>query len=122
MWLGGGVGREHNVHGDGVGFRALDPFPVTFLFFEREELKGVGIRTGHNDHVRIPLHDSFAENCHLTSDRLGVGLDCTQTRIISKGEFEVYPGLLVLKDDFDRHGIVGVVQRIVGLSIVNVRL
>ena len=76
MWLGGGVGREHDVQGDGVGFRALDPFPIAVLLFEREELKGVDIRTGHDNPVRIPLHDSLAEDGHFAADG-GGGYDWT---------------------------------------------
>ena len=119
--VGGGVGREHDVQGDGVGFGTLNPFPIAVLLFEREELKGVDIRTGHDNHVRIPLHDRFAENCHLTSDRLGIGLDGAHSRIISKGEFEIDSGLLVLKDDLYGHGVESVVERIVGFPVVHIR-
>ena len=119
--VGGGVGREHDVQGDGVGFGTLNPFPIAVLLFEREELKGVDIRTGHDNPVRIPLHYGLAEDGHFAADGGGVGLDGAHSRIISKGEFEIDSGLLVLKDDLNGHGVESIVERIVGFPVVHIR-
>ena len=105
-----------------MGFGTLDPFPVSFLFFERKQLKSVDIRAGHDNHVRIPFHNGFPENGHFTADGGGIGLNRTHAGVIPKCEFEINPGLLVGEGDLYRHGVVCVVERVVGLAIVHVRL
>ena len=37
--VGGFVRAKHDVHGEGVGLRDLDPFFVTVIFFEGNKLK-----------------------------------------------------------------------------------
>ena len=52
----------------------------------------------------------------------GIGLNRTHAGVIPKCEFEINPGLLVGEGDLYRHGVVCVVERVVGLAIVHVRL
>ena len=51
----------------------------------------------------------------------GVRLDGSQSRIISKGEFEVDSGLFLLKDDLDGHSVESIVKGIVRFPVVHIR-
>jgi len=119
--VGGDIGGKHDVHGDGVSLSALNPFPVAILFLEREKLKGIDIRAGHDNPVRIPFHDGLTEDGHFAADGGGVRLDGAQSRIISKGEFEVDSGLLLLKDDLDGHSVESIVKGVIRFPVVHIR-
>ena len=102
--VGGFVRAKHDVHGEGVGLRDLDPFSVTLIFFEGDEFKrGGGGGPSHDYHALVPIQESIAEKSRFVSNLFRVGLGRADAREFAKRFFEAYPGLAVSERELDRH-------------------
>ena len=83
--VGGFVRAKHDVHGEGVGLRDLDPFSVTLIFFEGNEFKrGGGGGPGHDYHALVPIQEGVPEKSHFVSDRFRVRLRGADAREFAK--------------------------------------
>jgi hypothetical protein len=101
---GGGVGAEQDVHGEGVGFRDLDPFSVALIFLEGNKLKrGGGGGPSHDYYALVPIQEGVTEKSHFVSNRFRVGLGGADAREFAKRFLKTYSGLPVSERELDRH-------------------